>query len=143
MDSGLTIAFLWEDVDAVELQVTASNGRFSGAARIYISPSQLYEAAALLKDFPAKPSDTRELTFGSFAREIAGGAVKLHFRCVDSCGHAQADIKIESDPLQGPSESAIFFLPIEATAVDRFVDDLTQLAQDRTHIARLTSMTSN
>ena len=37
MSFGLQLKYLWHDVDVFEIEVAASNGEFSGAAKTYIS----------------------------------------------------------------------------------------------------------
>src|SRR5437879_5351738 len=51
---------------------------------------------AKLLGFPTQPSDAREISFGAFGREWAGGGVSMKFYCADRSGHAFVESKIES-----------------------------------------------
>jgi hypothetical protein len=65
---------------------------------------------------------------GTFGTESAGGGMSMRFRCIDRSGHAFVETKIESDRDSGGRvQSATLLLPIEAGAVDSFVDDLCRL----------------
>jgi hypothetical protein len=45
MTSGLRFQYLYHDLDVLEIQVIASNGRFMGTANIYVGVSKLSEFA--------------------------------------------------------------------------------------------------
>src|ERR1035441_7228277 len=81
MSIGLQLNYLWHDEDVSEIAVVASNGQFSGAAKTYLSIGGLAEAAEALRGFPRDLSDIRELKFGAFGRESAGGGAHLRFFC--------------------------------------------------------------
>ncbi len=54
------------------------------------------------------------------------------FYCRDTAGHALVEVTIESETGGTPkAQSALFFVPVEATAVDAFVADLRRLEADR------------
>lgn len=144
MSLGLQLKYLWHDIDVYEFDVSASNGRFSGAAKTYVSIGGLAEAAGALKGFPRELSDVRELQFGAFGRESAGGAVHLRFFCIDGAGHAAVELRFESTSEcysnssgDGPTQSAQYTAEIEATAVDDFVSELRQLEETKSGVASL------
>jgi hypothetical protein len=144
MSIGLQLKYLWHDVDVFELEVAASNGEFSGAAKTYISIGGLDEAAEDLKGFPRDLSDIRELKFGEFGRKSAGGGAHVRFFCKDSAGHAVAEIRIESEDESNtgsrwnlPEQTAHFFGEIEASAVDDFVAELRLLEETKSGAASL------
>jgi hypothetical protein len=136
MSIGLQMKYLWHDVDVFKLEIAASNRKFSGVAECYVSIGNLAEAAEQLKGFPCDPSDIRELKFGEFGREFAGGCSLVRFFCRDSAGHAVVEVQIESERMREmgsiwncPEQTAHFFAEIEARAVDDFVDELRQLEE--------------
>src|SRR5882762_6217501 len=138
MDKGLQFEVIWNDNDVLEVRIVAWNGSFGGSADVYVSIGGLKEAAEKLGGFPHDPSDTVELLFGAFGKGWAGGAVSMRFYCRDGAGHAFVDAKIESyhDQKYG-AQSALLVVPVGATAVDIFVEDLRRLEADQRGIAIL------
>jgi hypothetical protein len=144
MNVGLQLNYLWHDVDVYELEVIASNSQFSGAARTYLSIGGLVEAAEALEGFPRDLSDARDLEFGAFGRDFAGGGAHFRFFCKDSAGHAVVEIRIESEHERNsgsrwnlPAQTVQFFGEIEASAVDDFVSELRQLEENKNGFALL------
>jgi hypothetical protein len=138
MDVGLEFAAIWYDADMIELRVIASGVAFRGEAKVYVGIGQLEEAAATLRGFPRSPADGRELTLGPFDPKFVRGAVKMRFYCSDSSGHAYVEAKIESHETSGGTrESALLSIPIEAVALDSFVEELRRLELRKSGIARL------
>jgi hypothetical protein len=144
MNVGLQLKYLWHDLDVLELEVSASTGKFSGTAETYISIGGLAEAADALNGFPRDLSDVRELKFGEFGRVSAGGCASLHFFCKNSAGHAVVEVRIESEDESNtgsqwnlPEQNAHSFGEIEASAVDDFVAELRLLDVNKSGIASL------
>jgi hypothetical protein len=138
MDTGFEFLGIYSDLDMVEVRISAWNGSFGGVARVYVELGGLEEAASALQGFPRDPADTREVTFGTFDRHFAGGGVSLRFYCYDSAGHAFVESRIASlYDLAGPEQSVLLTLPVEAAAVDSFVDQLRKLGVNRAGVARL------
>jgi len=128
METGFHFKVLYRDNDLVKLRVSASNSSFGGEADVYLGTGQLGEVATQVQGFPKSVSDTREVMLGSFDPESAGGGVSMRLYCVDRSGHAYVETKIESDrDSAGRVQSATLLVPIEATAVDSFVDELHRL----------------
>ncbi len=138
METGFRFEVTWNDDDVFKVRVTAWNGAFGGSAGVYVPIGGLTEAAAKLEGFPRQPSDTRELQFGAFGPEWAGGAASMRFYCKDAAGHASIEARIESD-YQGmdKAQSVLLFAFVEATAVDTFVTELRRLEADRHGVALL------
>jgi hypothetical protein len=138
MDVGLQFTVIWDDADMFSLRVTASSAAFRGEAEVYVGIGQLEEAAATLEGFPRSPADAREVTLGSFDPGFVRGAIKMRFYCSDSSGHAYVEAKIESRETPGGTrESAQLSIPIEAAALDSFVEELRRLELRKSGIARL------
>jgi len=138
MKRGIECSVRWSDNDLFELRISASNGAFAGTAEVYVAIGGLASAAARLEGFPRSPADARDLVFGAFGPNRAGGGASMRFYCGDGSGHARVDLKIESSCDRSDRiESAGFSLPIEASAVDIFVDELRRLESARQGIASL------
>ena len=66
------------------------------------------------------------------------GASKMRFHCLDGAGHAYVELTIDSNCTTGGTiQTAILTLPIEASAVDVFVDGLARLELKRAGSAYL------
>jgi hypothetical protein len=128
----------WHDNDVLELCVSAWNGAFGGLAEIYEGIGDLRDAAAQLRGFPKDPADTREVVFGNFDREFAGGGVRMRFHCVDGAGHAYVEATIDSNSKSGgTTQTVVLAMPVEAAAVDAFVHELERLEDARAGAAHL------
>jgi hypothetical protein len=138
MDTGFRFEIIWNDNDVFEVRAAAWNGQFGGAADVYVQIGGLAAAAAKLEGFPNEPSDTREILFGAFGADWAGGAVSMRFYCKDAAGHAFVEARIESD-YNGAhtAQSVHLFAAIEATAVDTFAIELRRLETNLRGIAVL------
>ncbi len=108
----------------------ASNGFFSGQADMYADSDAPTEFASALRAFPTSPSDTREFELGSFDAAYAGGGAAFRFYCLNSVGHAAAEVRLRTDPdiEGGVSDEAVFRISVEAAAVDSFVTQLERMA---------------
>ncbi|HEY2857656.1 MAG TPA: hypothetical protein VGJ21_04520 [Terracidiphilus sp.] len=130
MEPGLRIRFWWHDTDVVEVNISASNGAFSGSAMAYIDQDDPQKAATILEGFPKTTSDTREIGFGTVDPLSAGGGVVMRFFCTDSAGHAAVELRLrdEESPVSNrwtrPGQTAHFFADVEASAIDDFVREL-------------------
>ncbi len=128
MEMGFQFEVLYRDNDLLKVRVSAWNGTFGGAADVYLGTNQLGEVATHLRGFPKSISDIREVILGTFDPKSAGGGVNMRLYCVDRTGHAYVETKIESDrDSAGRVQSATLLVPIEAGAVDSFVDELLKL----------------
>jgi hypothetical protein len=144
VSSGLKLKYLWHDLDVLEVEVSASNGSFSGASRTYVGINYLAEAAETLEGFPQNGSDVRELQFGASGREFAGGSAHMRFFCKKPACHAVLELRIESEDESNtgsdwnlPEQTAHLFGEIEASAVDEFVVELRRLEENKSGVALL------
>lgn len=125
---GFKFCVLWRDADAINLGVSAWNGTFGGLVEIYEGTGDLRDAAARLRGFPKEPADMRELVFGNFDRNFAGGGVRMRFHCVDGAGHAYVEATFDSNCKSGGTvQTVVLAMPVEAAAVDTFVQELERL----------------
>ncbi|HVV72621.1 MAG TPA: hypothetical protein VHI52_14165 [Verrucomicrobiae bacterium] len=125
MAHSLKIAVADQDPDYLGLEISASNGRFSGATFVYAGLDELERFAKIVSGFPRGRADERTYAFGTKDKSIAGGYCSLKFYCQDSSGHAAVDIELEDDEKRRSAGAARFsFFPIVAGDVDRFVSEL-------------------
>jgi hypothetical protein len=135
---GFKFRVLWHDDDVLNLGISAWNGAFGGLAEIYAGIGDLRDAAAQLRGFPKNPADMREVVFGNLDRKWAGGGVKMRFHCVDGAGHAYVEATIDSNCQSGGTvQNVVFAMPVEAAAVDSFVQELERLEDERAGAAHL------
>jgi len=131
MENGVELWVIWNDNDMIELEISGSNGLFSGKTLTYDDPDAPGSAAKVLAGFPANREDVRELHFGSSLKAANKGAAYMRFRCNDSACHVAVDVEIRSDNRDEPGQSVRFVLPVEAAGVDIFVEQLRALQAER------------
>jgi hypothetical protein len=130
MKIGVHLSIIYTDEHLIELRVVASNGLFAGQADVYADSEAPAEFAGVLRGFPSSHGDTREFELGSFDTEFAGGGAGFRFFCLDSVGHASAEVRLRGDPKVkgGMSDTVLLHIPVEAAAIDSFVAQLTRMA---------------
>lgn len=164
MDTGIQIQTIWCDADTTEILVSAWNGTFGGATRIYIGIGALKEAAEQLRGFPSAPTDTREVTFGQFDLgpvrvgqtdvNVLASGISMRFHCLNGAGHAHLDLRLQSDNREGTSvgygnrpgrtiQTVALVMRIEANAVDTFVQELMRLEVTHSGAALLKALVSD
>lgn len=132
MKDGFQFDVLWNDNDLFEIRISAWSRTFGGVADVYVPIGGLREAAESLAGFPRNSQDDREVQFGKFGSGWGGGAFNIRLYCQDTAGHAVAESRIESEyDGKGKAQSVLLMAPIEAAAVDRFVEDLRRLETER------------
>ncbi len=138
MDIAAKFQVIYKDSDLYQLQITAWNGDFGGSVEVCEAIGDLEEAAKTVQGFPSNPSDTREVTFGSLDPNFAGGGVRMRFHCVGGPGHAFVEMKMVSGyESAGTTQNTLFSIPIEAAAVDSFVQSLKSLETHGSGVATL------
>lgn len=153
METGVRIEVIGGDNDANKIAVSAWNGKFQGAAEIYVAIGELKKAAEQLRGFPRSPVDAREIAFGQFdpdpvrvgeyqLNRFASG-IRMRFYCVDGAGHAYVNVRVQEDyrsfgwkrglEIQGATLS----MRVEAVAVDAFLQELLQVEANVSGAAHL------
>ncbi|HEY4355721.1 MAG TPA: hypothetical protein VGN16_08245 [Acidobacteriaceae bacterium] len=125
------------DMDMSDVTIRSSNGFFSGSAELYVSPGEPVEAASALRAFPASNADRRELVFGAFGSDSAGGAVRLEFFVRDLAGHVSVKITMEDAGNRGYLQEVVLGADFEPSALDVFVAELSMLNGSAAGIATL------
>jgi hypothetical protein len=157
MKPQLSIEAIWHDQDVLELLFRASNGRYSGTARLYIAVDGdvLFELAENLRGFPKRIDQVEEGEFGTTRQSRDGflaakskhpeqpfwaASVHLKFLCIDNKGHTAVNVTIQEDAWHETEEakgSASFQMSFEAAHVDSFADELIQLCTNKEGMATL------
>ena len=128
------------DPDYLGIEISASNGRFSGSAFIFAGLDELASFAKVISGFPKGRTDERHFSFGTRGQNFAGGYCSLKFYCRDSSGHAAIEFDLEDDERRYSEASARFtFFPIVAGDIDRFVTELRTLQKTRSGEATIES----
>jgi hypothetical protein len=127
MERGLNIKYLYHDDDILEIQVSAFDGQFAGVTALYVARDELRQSADSMQGFPTSRADEREVTWGAFGPEIAGGAARLKINCIDSALHVRVSIQIEdADAMQ----SAVVIAVLEPAAIDNFIPQLRRIDEE-------------
>jgi hypothetical protein len=138
MDIGFNFRLIWHDNSSLELRISAWNGAFGGVVDLYEAIGNLKIASDRLRGFPKTTSDKRDLVFGSFDRKYAGGAVRMLFHCIDGSGHAFVEATIDAKyETGGTVQTVLLAMPVEATAIDKFVVELERIEATRSGTAHL------
>ena len=129
VENGIKLQIIWCDQDMIEIELSCSNGRFSGLAQIYLGHGGLSEFAAGLRGFPRSVSDSRSFELGTFTPTHANGGIKMSFGCPDSSGRAIVQVRLRGDGCEalGEPESVALRIPIEPAGIDLFVQQLTAM----------------
>ena len=139
MKSGIRISVLYNDEHLLELRVSASNGIFAGQAGVYADSHTLTEFAGALEGFPNGRDDAREFELGTFDENYAGGGVGFRFFCVDSARHALTQVRLYADSRREAdvNDLATLHIPVEAAAIDSFIEELRHIAGKTGEVAAL------
>jgi hypothetical protein len=137
----LHLEAVWSDEHLLELQVSASNGRFGGVTEVYTSVEDVLDFAARLEGFPTKVTDVVEFSAGE---SDSYAFVRLKFYCADALGHAAVQVVMEertaSDSGPEAKDKAVLKLRHEPAAIDRFRHELRRMASNQTGSATLTGV---
>jgi hypothetical protein len=113
------------DPDYVRLDISIADGDFAGRVDVYEDPALPKTLAEALRGFPRSPADRREIVLGSFDPRVAGGGLRLIFRCIDRSGHAIVEAELEDQPMDGTAPRSVQLqMPVDAPAIDTFVAEL-------------------
>jgi hypothetical protein len=135
---GFEFKVIWFDDDMIELRCAGWNGSFGGAVSVYEGLDGPQSIAEKLCGFPKTPSDEREVIFGNFGRDPAGGGLKMRFHCIGGAGHAYVEAAFEANrEVAGTIQTAVLSTRVEAAAVDAFVEELRAIGIKRAGRARL------
>jgi len=156
MNPQLAIQVVYFDDAEITLQISASNGRYSGTTSVYIGSDgkELTELADKLKGFPKSRDHMVSVKWGctkEFAAETKALGLKAHpayayfdFRCIDNILHTAVSVDLqeysnsERHEANGNVHLELLFDP---ASLDNFVNSLSSLAGRREGTATLVGNT--
>jgi hypothetical protein len=140
---GLAIEVVWhdadpEDIDLMELRVSADSGPFRGRARVYALAHQLDDLAEKFRGFPSSPEDRFHVELGGSSRH---NRVLFAARCLDRTGRAILTVHIEEGAVDvkfgGHPQIAEIVFQFEALSADEFATALKRIADKKAGRAHL------
>jgi hypothetical protein len=141
---GLNIEVVWHDadpndIDLMELRVSADSGPFRGRTRVYALPHEIDDLAGKFRGFPSSPKDRFHLELGASSKH---NRVLFAARCFDGRGSAILTVHIEEGAVDvkfdGYPQSAEIVFQFEAVSADGFSAALKRIAnnkQGKAHLA--------
>ncbi len=127
--SYLDLKVIWKDNDMFELEIKASNGRYSGTTNVYDTSKSLANFANSLQGYP---KDNNEL-FYQAGKTNSYAFFSMKFYPLDTFGHVGVLINLEENVATEyrPEEKDNISLEIkvEPASIDRFQKDLLNLAK--------------
>lgn len=141
MNSGIRISRIWSDDDLVELMVQVSDGTSHFANQAYVGHAALADVISKLDRFKNQlHGGLLDVRFGEFGCEYANGAfhARLHFprpgRLYVSC---RQESEFREFGKKTVASSASMYLQSEPGLLDRFIDQLRDLASGASEEAQL------
>lgn len=141
---GLSIEVVWhdadpEDIDLMELRVTADSGPFRGGAKVYVLPHEIDSLAEKFRGFPSSTEDHFQVELGASSRS---NRVFFAASCINRAGDSILTVHMEEGAddtrFDGHPQLAEIVFRFEALAADEFAAALKQIAgkkAGRTHLA--------
>ena len=140
---GLSIEVVWhdadpEDIDLMELRVSADSGPFRGRTRVYALPHQMDSLAGKFRGFPSSPEDRFHADLGASSHH---NRVLFAARCIAHTGRAILTVHIEEGAVDvkfdGHPQTAEIVFQFEALAADEFAGQLGKIARNKAGRAHL------
>jgi hypothetical protein len=131
MQSFLKLEVVWNDDDMFELEITASNGRFSGTTKVYEQREPLYNFASSLVGFPKTIQESTR--FYEMGQKDLDAYFSMRLYLIDNIGHVGVQMTFEDEvPTQYRSEEKYKLtmeIVTEPGLLENFVRSLLTLAQ--------------
>jgi len=135
MINSFKIRVIDRDPDCLKIDISSSNGRFSGAAEIYAGLHQPGEFIRAIKGFPKNLADERKYVIGTKNKNNAAGFCSLRIYCRNASGHIAIDLEFEDDNRSDAAKFTLF--PVLASDIDQLVVQLKLMDDGRLQEARL------
>lgn len=139
MQSFLTLEVVWKGDDMFELEIAASNGRFSGTTKVYEQREPLHAFAASLVGFPKTVNES--IHFYEVGQKNLDTYFSMRFYMIDTIGHIGVHMTFEDDvPSQyrlKEKHKLTMEIVTEPGLLDKFVHSLLTLAQREEGVAVL------
>ena len=125
------------DPDYLGVEIRAQSDRFAATTFIFAGHGQLTELADLIAGTPASVPDQRRYELGSPDPHWAGGYCTLLLKTSDRAGHLVLEVHLADDDQRSSGGQATFNFPVEAAAIDAFVQGLRAMDAARSGYATL------
>ena len=132
----LEIRKIWEDDHTIELNISASNGIFSGETQLYTTEESLTEWAEQLAGFPK--SDDQEVTFYDGEREsYSYSSIRAYTfsGMAKTAMHITLESNVSNEYRKEEKAKLEFELFFEPAALDRFIPNLQRISDGSGSIA--------
>jgi len=136
-ECGFTVTAVDPDADYLGIEIRDYNERFAGSTRIYAGLDNLSRFAGTIEGFPTGHLDSRAYEFGTRDPSFAGGYCSVTLSCLDRAGHVGVEVVLEDDDGRYAPAPAKFSFRTEPAAIDRFVERLRRVEQERSGSAVL------
>lgn len=136
--SGLELQVIWKDDDLLELKVSATNGRYFGTTEIYDTKESLIRLAASLTEFSAN----YQPIFYEAGEKDGYAFWGMDIYLLDRSGRIGVRVNLEEnsddrDKNQEKKNKVKLEIQLYTAAIDRFRDELIELAQNQEGVASL------
>jgi len=140
---GLTIEVVWhdadpEDIDLMELRVSADGGPFRGSSKVYALPHEVSALADKFRGFPSSAQDSFHMGLGAGKRS---NRAFLAATCLNRAGDSILTVHMEEGAtdaiFEGHPQIAEIVFRFEALAADEFAAALKRMAVKKSGRAQL------
>jgi hypothetical protein len=127
-ESRISLRRLPYDDTSWNIDLHATNGRYSAALEFYSDPRQLRYFAERLTSFGGRLSDDARLEFGS-GQENTAYQFLIRAYCWDAAGHAAVEILLDNKERAPYGARANFHILCDAASINRFGGQLHDWSQ--------------
>ena len=109
------------DEGVYQMEMLASNGRFSATQELYLTPEDFGDFSEALTHFPRNRHE--QITF-EVGKPIQFDHVRLTVRIVDNTGHPVIEVVVSNAGKDQHRAEAVFNIPCEVAAINRLGAEL-------------------
>jgi hypothetical protein len=132
MKSFLKLEVVWKDDEMFQLEITASNGHFSGTTKVYEQRHPLYEFAHSLVGYPKTKHDS--ILCYEAGQKDCYAYFSMRFYMIDDAGHLGVQVTLESNVPTAyrieEKDKLTLEILTEPGLLDRFVKSLLTLVEN-------------
>ncbi len=141
MKPGITLAKIWFDHDAIELNICVSDGTSFFSNQVYVDHATLTDTVSDLEVFrPRVHGGLLDVQFGRFGPEWANGAFHARFHLLSPgrlCVTCKQESSFESFAEKTVASRATLYLRSQPVLLDRFIAELQALSSGESEEAHL------
>ena len=136
----LKLEVIWKDDDMFELQISVNNGRYSGQTEVYETKDSLLPFANSLKSFP----NGKEVLTHNCGEKDSYAYFEMKFYQIGSTGIVGLQVSLEENVATEyraeEKDKLVMELIVEPNAIDKFHNELVNLAKTEEGIAELVAI---